>query len=76
MNERYQVLGYPPNDARLRISRHTNSIFPITRFSSREEVETRREELRFNLCMAAGLYPWPEKTPLNAKYEDVGIFDG
>ena len=76
MNERYQVLGYPPNDARLRISRHTNSIFPITRFSSREEVETRREELRFNLRMAAGLYPWPEKTPLNAKYEDVGIFDG
>ncbi len=76
MNNRYSVLGYPPHDARLGISRHTNTVFPITRFSSREEVERRREELRFNLRMAAGLYPWPEKTPLNAKYEDVGIFDG
>ena len=76
MKHSYSVLGYPPHDRRLDVSRHTNSIFPITCFSSREEVEKRREELRFNLRMAAGLYPYPEKTPLNTKYEDVGTFDG
>lgn len=76
MNSFYQVLGYPPDDARLRITRHTGTRYPITRFHSREEVDTRREELRFNLRMAAGLYPWPEKTPLNVKYEDVGTYEG
>ena len=76
MKHNYSVLGYPPHDRRLDVSRHTNSFFPITCFSSREEVEKRREELRFNLRMAAGLYPYPEKTPLHPKYEDVGTFDG
>ena len=76
MNELYQVLTYPPDDSRRNVNRHTNTVFPITRFSSREEVDRRREELRFNLRMAAGLYPWPEKTPLNVKYQDVGEYDG
>ena len=76
MNAIYQVLGYPPRDERLYRNRHTNTVFPITAFSSREEVERRREALRFNLRMAAGLYPWPEKTPLNVKFEDVGVYDG
>ena len=76
MNNRYSVLGFPPHDRRLDVSRHTDTVFPITHFSSREEVDRRREELRFNLRMAAGLYPYPEKTPLNTKYEDVGTFDG
>lgn len=26
--------------------------------------------------MAAGLYPWPEKTPLNVRWEKVGDFEG
>lgn len=68
--------AYPPSDARLHTSRHTNTHFPITHFSTREEVDTRREALRFNLRMAAGLYPWPQKTPLHTRYEDVGTFDG
>jgi len=76
MKDFYRVLVSPPDDARLRVNRHTNTVFPITRFSSVGEVETRREELMFNLRMAAGLYPWPDRTPLNPKYEDVGIFDG
>lgn len=76
MNSLYNVLGYTPDDARLNVARHTNTVFPITTFSSREEVERRREELRFNLRMAAGLYPWPEKTPLNPRYEDVGDYEG
>lgn len=76
MNDTYKVLGFPPEDARLYVSRHTNTVFPITTFSSKEEVDARREELRFNLRMAAGLYPWPDKTPLNVRYEDVGEYDG
>ncbi len=76
MNSLYNVLGYTPDDARLNVARHTNTVFPITTFSSREEVDHRREELRFNLRMAAGLYPWPEKTPLNPRYEDVGDYEG
>ena len=76
MNDLYKVLGYRPDDARLTITRHTGTTYPITRFSSREEVEARREELRFNLRMAAGLYPWPEKTPLRVRYEEVGEFEG
>ena len=71
MNSTYKVLTYQPDDSRFTISRHTNAVYPITRFSSREEVDARREELRFNLRMAAGLYPWPEKTPLNVRTEDV-----
>ena len=76
MNNFYQVLGYRPDDSRLKMTRHTGTSYPITRFTSREEVDTRREELRFNLRMAAGLYPWPEKTPLNVRYEDVGTYEG
>ncbi len=76
MNSFYQVLGFRPLDARLRITRHTGTRYPITRFHSREEVDARREELRFNLRMAAGLYPWPKKTPLNVRTEDVGEYEG
>ena len=77
MNSFYQVLGYRPDDARLCITRHTGTRYPITRFSSRAEVDNLREELRFNLRMAAGLYPWPAKTPLHVRYEDVeGEYEG
>ena len=77
MNTFYQVLGYRPDDARLCITRHTGTRYPITRFSSPAEVDSRREELRFNLRMAAGLYPWPAKSPLNVRYEDVeGEYEG
>ena len=76
MNSFYDFPGFVPDDSRLKVLRHTDAVFPITTFSSREEVERRREELRFNLRMAAGLYPWPEKTPLNARYEPVGEYEG
>lgn len=76
MNTRFTVLTDPCGDARLKPNRHTDSFLPITRFSSREQVEARRKELQFNLRMAAGLYPWPEKNPLNPKYELVGEFEG
>lgn len=76
MKQAYKVLPHPPGDARLATDRHTNTLYPITQYASREAIEQRREELRFSLRMAAGLYPWPEKTPLNAKYEHVGDYEG
>ncbi len=76
MNPIYQVLPHPPLDLRLTANRHTDTHFPMPRFDSREAVDARREELQFNLRMAAGLYPWPEKTPLNTRRELVGEYDG
>ena len=76
MDPIYQVLPHPPFDLRLAADRHTDTHFPIPRFDSREAVDARREELQFNLRMAAGLYPWPEKTPLNTRRELVGEYDG
>ena len=76
MNPFYQVLGFRPDDDRFIITRHTGTRYPITRFRSREEADQRREALRFNLRMAAGLYPWPEKTPLHVKRELVGTYEG
>ena len=76
MNPIYQVLPHPPLDLRLTADRHTDTHFPMPRFDSREAVDARREELQFNLRMAAGLYPWPEKTPLNTRRELVGEYDG
>ena len=76
MNPLYQVLPHSPLDNRLTADRHTDTHFPMPRFDSREAVDARREELRFNLRMAVGLYPWPEKTPLNTRRELVGEYDG
>ena len=76
MNPCYQVLPHPPYDLRLTADRHTDTHFPMPRFTSREDVDARREELKFNLRMAAGLYPWPEKTQLNTHRELVGEYDG
>ncbi|MBO4392298.1 MAG: GNAT family N-acetyltransferase [Clostridia bacterium] len=75
-NPAYRVLADIPADHRLTEERHTDFRFSPARFISREEADARREELRFNLRMAAGLYPWPEKTPLNVRRETVGTFDG
>ena len=76
MQKEYQVFPHPPLDWRYVPDRHTNTRLPAKRFTSRDEVDARREELVFNLRMAAGLYPWPEKTPLNTRTETVGVYEG
>lgn len=63
-------------DERLTRVRHTDTAFAPSIFSTREALEKRREELQYNLRLSAGLYPWPEKTPLNPKFEDVGDYEG
>ena len=69
MKAEYTVFPHPAMDWRLAPYRHTNFRLPEKHFTSREEVDARREEIVFSLRMAAGLYPWPEKTPLNVKTE-------
>ena len=76
MNPTLRVLPHVPQDRRLFPNRHTDTHFDPPRFASREEADARREELVFNLRMAAGLYPYPEKTPLNPRRELVGHFEG
>lgn len=75
-NSEYQVLPRVPDDARLTADRHTDTRFAPTRFFTKEEADRRREELRFHLRMSAGLYPWPEKTPMDTRRETVGVYDG
>lgn len=75
-NPAYRVLPGVPADHRLTAERHTDTRFAPTRFDSRAEADRRREELRFSLRMAAGLYPWPERTPLNVRREPAGEYDG
>ena len=48
----WRVLPRIPEDSRLIADRHTNTVFPITRFSSREEVDRR---LRMEALSSAGL---------------------
>jgi dienelactone hydrolase len=43
-----------------------NDYFPFTPPKTREEWERRKEELRQQVLVANGLWPLPEKTPLNA----------
>lgn len=76
MKTAFRVLNHITEDARLVLSRNTDTVFTMPTFSSVEEIDRRREELRFNLRMSAGLYPWPEKTPLHVRREHVADFDG
>ena len=58
--------GSLPNDRRLEPLKDLNGHFPFTVPGTREAWETRAAELRQRVLVAAGLWPMPEKTPLNA----------
>src|SRR5262249_32451552 len=55
-----------PRDARLGKAKTLNDYFPMTVPSSKEAWETRRKALREQVLVGNGLWPLPEKTPLNA----------
>jgi dienelactone hydrolase len=58
--------GKTPQDSRLGKPRDLNDYFPMTVPASKEAWETRRQRLREQVLVANGLWPLPEKTPLNA----------
>src|SRR5215207_1234810 len=57
----------PAQDARNTQIPNTDTHFPIPSFKSLEEWKTRAEQLRKQVRFAAGLFPMPERAPLNAK---------
>ncbi len=57
--------GQLPNDQRLKPLKDLDGYFPFTPSATREEWQTRAQELRRELAVAVGLWPMPEKTPLN-----------
>ncbi|HJT76252.1 MAG TPA: alpha/beta hydrolase family protein, partial [Gemmataceae bacterium] len=57
--------GQLPDDARLGKPKTLNDYFPMTPPASKEEWEARRRDLRHQALVALGLWPLPERTPLN-----------
>jgi cephalosporin-C deacetylase-like acetyl esterase len=58
--------GQQPDDSRLQPQKDLNGFFPFQVPESQGEWQQRREELRRRVLVATGLWPLPEKTPLNA----------
>ncbi len=54
------------SDARLQPLRDLDGVFPFTPSATPGEWETRAAELRRQVRVAVGLWPWPSRTPLNA----------
>lgn len=58
--------GNKPTDYRLGANKTLNDYFPFTPPKTKEEWAARRERVREQVMVATGLWPMPEKTPLNA----------
>ena len=59
-------VGQLPNDVRLQAKKDLNGYFPFEPPSTREAWESRADGLRRRILVATGLWPMPERTPLNA----------
>jgi dienelactone hydrolase len=57
----------PTADRRANEVKHLDHVYEFTPYKSKEEWQTRAESLRGQILFAAGLWPLPAKTPLNAK---------
>jgi len=62
-------------DARATASRSTNTVFTMPTYT-RESWEAKRAEVRRRFLIGCGLWPLPERTPLNTKISDRMEFDG
>lgn len=58
-----------PGDGRYDIRRDTDTVFTMTFFNTREEWEAYAADLRRTVLVSSGLWPLPERTPLNAHIE-------
>lgn len=68
--------GERPNDVRLEPQKDLNGHFPFKVPASMGEWEARRSELRRRIQVATGMWPMPEKTPLNAVIHGKVARDG
>ncbi|MFA6241155.1 MAG: hypothetical protein WC655_09510 [Candidatus Hydrogenedentales bacterium] len=58
-------------DERAAIERDTNTVFTMTPFADKPQWEGYAKSLRRRFQVSSGLWPFPEKTPLNAKVTEV-----
>jgi hypothetical protein len=58
--------GKQPSDTRLEPPKDLNGYFPFVVPKSKEEWQARAEKVRRQIAVAEGIWPQPEKTPLNA----------
>jgi dienelactone hydrolase len=58
--------GQVPADQRLKDLKDLNGYFPFAPPTTREAWEPRAEQVRLQIRVATGLWPEPERTPLNA----------
>lgn len=58
--------GKQPDDARLAAPKDLNGYFPFEVPKSKETWAERAEEVRRRIAVSQGIWPTPEKTPLNA----------
>ena len=72
----YQNDRAPTPDERVRETRHTNSYFQFPEYNSEEEWKARCSQIRRKILVNTGLWPMPEKCPLNAKVVDTLDRDG
>lgn len=55
----------PPVDRRMEMVRNTDTVFTMPVYATREAWEEEKETIRRRILLGSGLYPLPEKTPLN-----------
>lgn len=67
-----RVLDAPDavEDRRARVARHTDTVFTMPHFDDLAAWEPLAERLRRRVLLSSGLWPLPEKTPLNAQVFD------
>ncbi len=59
--------GHYPTDKRLFNIRHGKLVYEMKKYYSKEEWIERANYLRSHILLTAGLWPFPEKTPLDVK---------
>src|SRR4051794_8901063 len=58
--------GQSSSDVRLQPVKDLDGYFPFTPYASKEAWAERAKELREQMLVSLGLWPMPDKTPLNA----------
>ncbi len=58
-----------PEDGRYDVQRDTDTVFTMTPFATREAWDAYAANLRRAILVSSGLWPLPERTPLNAHME-------
>lgn len=68
--------GQQPDDVRLQEPKDLNGYFPFEVPATKAEWQQRQAELRQRVLVATGLWPMPERTPLNAVIHGKVLRDG